>query len=225
MHYVSCLNDYAIVDENAPSNSANNNDDVLFNALGEKEAEELVRLESLEDCGVSPDSVPEDLRRHHRFAYQFLTLQDYLLAEMAICGDKSLAEDNQNILQTVSQIAELETSALRSSLHALKTRAGPAAGAEEKYVPMGFKCPITLALMTDPVIAADGHSYERKEIEKWLVGKGTSPLTNLELPHKLLVSNHALKSSIEEFVSQGSKLAEPTVAAFRSHMQSPRKKK
>lgn len=34
MHYVECLNDYAIADDVPPSTSANN-DDVLLHALGE----------------------------------------------------------------------------------------------------------------------------------------------------------------------------------------------
>lgn len=30
-----------------------------------------------------------------------------------------------------------------------------------------FLCPITFELMIDPVIASDGHTYERSAIEKW----------------------------------------------------------
>jgi len=48
--------------------------------------------------------------------------------------------------------------------------------------------------MKDPVIAADGHTYERSAIEIWLKKHDTSPLTNLRLPHKHLVPNYALKS-------------------------------
>ena len=41
-------------------------------------------------------------------------------------------------------------------------------------------CPITLEIMSDPVVAADGRTYERSAIEDWLsTGKQTSPLTNL----------------------------------------------
>jgi hypothetical protein len=29
-------------------------------------------------------------------------------------------------------------------------------------------CPITLKIMTDPVIAADGHTYERSAISEWI---------------------------------------------------------
>jgi len=39
-----------------------------------------------------------------------------------------------------------------------------------------FLCPITYDLLTDPVIAADGNTYERAAIEKWLSKTQTSPL-------------------------------------------------
>ena len=69
----------------------------------------------------------------------------------------------------------------------------------DNKIPRGFVCPITQAIMVDPVIAADGHSYERSAIVRWFQSHQTSPMTNLPLPHKLLVQNHALKSSIDDF--------------------------
>jgi len=57
-----------------------------------------------------------------------------------------------------------------------------------------LRCPITYEKMKDPVIAADGHTYERLAIEIWLKKHDTSPLTNLRLPHKHLVPNYALKA-------------------------------
>ena len=66
--------------------------------------------------------------------------------------------------------------------------------------PDAFLCPISQELMTDPVIAADGHSYERAEIEKWFAtGKQTSPMTNSAIASQTLVSNHGLKSQIKEW--------------------------
>ncbi|MCC2667386.1 MAG: hypothetical protein K0S63_1302, partial [Gammaproteobacteria bacterium] len=35
-------------------------------------------------------------------------------------------------------------------------------------VPDAFECPITAEIMLDPLMASDGHSYERIAIEKWL---------------------------------------------------------
>ena len=38
-------------------------------------------------------------------------------------------------------------------------------------------CPITLDVCRDPVLAGDGHIYERVAIIKWIEEQGTSPLT------------------------------------------------
>ena len=38
-----------------------------------------------------------------------------------------------------------------------------------------FTCPITRALMRVPVIAADGHTYDRAGIERWLLHHSSSP--------------------------------------------------
>ena len=64
---------------------------------------------------------------------------------------------------------------------------------------MHLCCPITLELMTDPVIAADGRTYERQEIEKWLKKSNTSPITNEPLPSTVLIPNQLVKSLIREF--------------------------
>ena len=65
-----------------------------------------------------------------------------------------------------------------------------------------FFCPITCEIMQDPVITADGHCYERKEIENWLRNHDTSPKTNEKLEHKNLVPNHALKALIDSFIDE-----------------------
>lgn len=60
-------------------------------------------------------------------------------------------------------------------------------------------CPITRELLRDPVVCADGHTYEREAIETWLQSSDTSPLTNCVLPHRDLVRNHALRGTITEW--------------------------
>jgi U-box domain/C2 domain len=59
-------------------------------------------------------------------------------------------------------------------------------------------CPITGEPMIDPVVAADGHTYERNAIARWLQTSDKSPLTGSLLPHKNLVPNYVLLSSIQE---------------------------
>jgi hypothetical protein len=42
-------------------------------------------------------------------------------------------------------------------------------------------CPITLRVFQDPVVAADGHTYERAAIVRWITEYGTSPFTRQPL--------------------------------------------
>ena len=71
-------------------------------------------------------------------------------------------------------------------------------------VPDAFNCPIGHSIMIDPVTCADGHSYERENIEKWLAVQHTSPLTGAVLQHLELTPNHALRKAIQEWLDQQS---------------------
>jgi len=72
-------------------------------------------------------------------------------------------------------------------------------------IPEGYRCPISYLIMCDPVITADGHTYERECIEKWFLSHNTSPTTNGELPNKNLIPNFNLKKCISEFLSKNKK--------------------
>ena len=58
-------------------------------------------------------------------------------------------------------------------------------------------------VMEDPVLAADGYTYERSAIERWFrAGHRSSPMTNAVLTSTTLHSNHALRSATAQFLSQ-----------------------
>lgn len=61
-----------------------------------------------------------------------------------------------------------------------------------------FVCPITMELMTDPVIAMDGHSYERAAIVQWLQTNKRSPMTNEPLRSKVVLPNFNLRKLIAD---------------------------
>lgn len=70
-----------------------------------------------------------------------------------------------------------------------------------------FLCPITCSLMREPVLAADGHTYERSAITRWFANHApgtpeTSPKTALPVPNTTLVDNFTLKSAIDEAVQE-----------------------
>ena len=63
--------------------------------------------------------------------------------------------------------------------------------------PTLFYCPIGHELMKDPVVAKDGQTYERENIEKWFKEyKLTSPLTNETIGDDLL-PNYLIRSLID----------------------------
>ena len=70
-------------------------------------------------------------------------------------------------------------------------------------VPNEFLCPINLTIMKDPVIMADGQTYEREAIEKALKKNPYSPITKQPLSMKDAKTNYALKSMIEKYLNEG----------------------
>lgn len=60
-------------------------------------------------------------------------------------------------------------------------------------------CPITLEVMRDPVVAADGNSYERDAIHKFFQTSRRSSLTNKNLNNTTLIPNYALGKLIADW--------------------------
>ena len=80
--------------------------------------------------------------------------------------------------------------------------------------PDALTCPILGTLMSDPVIAADGHSYERRAIEEWFRAQPTmasavvSPMTGQPLASRTLIPNIALRKAVRDFVAAHPQRAE-----------------
>ena len=68
--------------------------------------------------------------------------------------------------------------------------------ASSSSIPPDYECPISMELMTDPVICSDGFSYERSAIEIWLKAHDRSPKTNETLPNKTLILWHDMAINI-----------------------------
>ena len=99
-----------------------------------------------------------------------------------------------------------KTAGASSSVHnrgdSTGSGAAPVAGAVGDEEPVDYLCPITHELMVDPVVTADGQSYERAAIEQWLKHSTLSPLTNEPLVHLAVTPNMALKRLICEWLAQ-----------------------
>lgn len=66
----------------------------------------------------------------------------------------------------------------------------------EEEEEISTNCPIRGTVMRDPVIASDGHTYEREAITEWQKNKGTSPKTREPITAEFK-PNYALKEQIE----------------------------
>ncbi|KAF5186367.1 U-box domain-containing protein [Thalictrum thalictroides] len=98
-----------------------------------------------------------------------------------------------NLLNKFKQIAGLEVSDVLNDLAAPKTLQK----CPSLSIPHEFLCPITLEIMTDPVIVASGQTYERESIQKWFeANHRTCPKTRETLAHLSIAPNFALKNLI-----------------------------
>ena len=118
-----------------------------------------------------------------------------------------MAGDAANIKQAGKEPKRLEVAATRAAGEQgrVAERQGFSSPAEEAppegegEPPDDFICPITTEIMSDPVMAADGHAYERTAIERWLATKSTSPMTGEELGNTGLFPSHILRRQIREW--------------------------
>ena len=134
-------------------------------------------LEELEER-VGPVFAREQIDEN---ALPFLTVEDLVEAGVA-------AADARKVVSAVAVPEPVDTAAEDT----------PAP--ESKQIPERLCCPISLELMVRPVIAADGHTYDRSSIEDWLArGNTTSPTTGAPLEHLHLADNHLVRSMVSEY--------------------------
>ncbi|CAN6860662.1 unnamed protein product [Brassica oleracea] len=65
--------------------------------------------------------------------------------------------------------------------------------------PSHFLCPLLKDVISEPCVAADGYTYDRRAIEEWMQDHRTSPVTNLPLQNINLLPNHSVYEAIVEW--------------------------
>ncbi|GJP42599.1 hypothetical protein CLOM_g2145 [Closterium sp. NIES-68] len=73
-------------------------------------------------------------------------------------------------------------------------------------VPKGLLCPVNKKIMVEPVLAADGYTYEKAAIQMWLERTDLSPMTNEPLPHKHLMPNLVVRDLIADWTKKNVKI-------------------
>ena len=124
----------------------------------------------------------------------FLTVED--LVEAGVATDDARKVVSSVAVPDAEPAAEPADTAAEEPAPAAEDAPAP----ESKQIPERLCCPISLELMVRPVIAADGHTYDRSSIEDWLArGNTTSPTTGAKLEHLHLADNHLVRSMVSEY--------------------------
>ena len=132
-----------------------------------------------------------DWRKKYHVLRQIVCLENYTGPEIALYVSKyrslftSLLNKKNVIIDNISYSDSVDTSI-------------------SMEIPPDYICPISLEIMTDPVVLDDGFSYDKKEIEKWLEKSNISPLTKKPIS-KTMIPNRTLRSTITSWVDVHSK--------------------
>lgn len=122
---------------------------------------------------------------------QFLSNEERLALKLA-----TLQQFHEEIVEEAAQSQQEHDNMLR------KVEQRKIQAALKQAVEPDFMCPILHERMKVPVLAADGFTYERQAIEKWLSMHNTSPMTGAVLVHRYLTENFALRHLIETYEAQ-----------------------
>ena len=136
--------------------------------------------------------------------------------------ERALSEARKlDVQQKIIDDAEQRSNAVREQarLEAARRARRESLGLGALSTPNEFLCPITQDVMIDPVVASDGHSYERQAIQAILDrgspdgGAALSPLTREEL-EPVLVPNINLRKRIREHDSEVESVAEQVLSSI-----------
>lgn len=123
------------------------------------------------------------------------------IPEKIVAAVQSLCEANaliEKLTEFDGDKEKVTENAMSKPVFAKATSSSAVLSKDADNTPHLFICPISQDVMKDPVVAEDGHTYERNNITAWFHNHNTSPMTN-EVIGKLLIPNHGVKSEIEQW--------------------------
>ncbi|KAK9791598.1 hypothetical protein WJX73_000497 [Symbiochloris irregularis] len=111
-----------------------------------------------------------------------------------------LTQQEREIAHLQAQLDKMQAANRGMDGKPARTAGGSHARSTDGGIPTEYICPITQEVFEDPVIAADGYTYERAPMLAWLQGgHRVSPMTNEDLAHPGLTPNHNLRSAIRQW--------------------------
>ncbi|KAI7983571.1 U-box domain-containing protein 13 [Camellia lanceoleosa] len=161
------------------------------------------------DASADPAVIRRVVEKLQLMGIDDLTQESLALHEMVFASDGDPGESIEKmslLLKKIKDFVQTENPDLGSPA---QERSIPSSCSEQvstdgnhkpPIMPDDFRCPISLELMTDPVIVSTGQTYERSCIEKWLeAGHDTCPQTQQRLTTAALTPNYVLRSLIAQW--------------------------
>lgn len=88
--------------------------------------------------------------------------------------------------------------------------------------PTFMRCPITIERLRSPVTVADGHTFERVAIQRWLARRKTNPLTGAPLASYQLHPNLALRDAVRAWEREHGREPPPVASPRAAAAAAPR---
>ncbi|KAG8054463.1 hypothetical protein GUJ93_ZPchr0001g32671 [Zizania palustris] len=134
-----------------------------------------------------------------------ITIQEFLMESVGLAKDKAKGNNEDcKELDDINDIVELVNHMLDKYVEEKQKHS-----IDGVPIPADFCCPLSLQLMSDPVIVASGQTYEHVFIRKWFdLGYNICPKTSQVLGHTKLIPNFTIKQLIENW-------CEMTVSSFK----------
>jgi len=177
-------------------------DDSAFDIIFELERERDAALDRAATLKQRIQTLEQQIKNTHSFIRERVVPMQHnakaALKASETAFEASRAESRRFAGHDLAGLDLAGLAALATSLDIARSRVQAAREARLTSVSEAFICPITCLPMHDPVVLADGLSYERAAIARWLETHDTSPRTNLPLVHKHLTPNITLRNAIRD---------------------------
>ncbi|XP_028111306.1 U-box domain-containing protein 3 isoform X2 [Camellia sinensis] len=125
--------------------------------------------------------------------------QDFLRESIALEKERMMAQVNG----VKGEIDQINIIGLMSHIRDCMVKLESFKAMNGVPIPSYFRCPLSLELMSDPVIVASGQTYDRTSIHKWLDnGLSICPETRQKFSHANLIPNYTVKALIANWCEE-----------------------
>lgn len=193
------------VEEEAAPASTNASDELTSSASNSAKTSQPSYPKALY-CPITGDLLEEPVVAPDGFTYSRAALKNR-------GDDMSKIYDNRSIKTIMDEVVEHPTTSklkrLGRNVRQLSQTLIALTDYQQRPLPEGFYCPITLGLIHTPVIDPEGYSYEKVAIENWIRCNGASPVTRRALAMEDLYPNKTLSALMAEEKAKSDDLVHP----------------